>query len=230
MAAITAVDVTSLLLVEGTTPSTPAATKQRLFIRSSDHQLALVNSSGAVTPIIPAGAMSLIGSSVLGSDTASFSFTSIAATYNHLKLIVMGRLDTAASEDDFCYLKLNNDGGTKYARELLSASTTNIAAAASGSPSAPGTASFLSYLPAASATAGRIGLIEILIPCYALTTFHKSYRSSGGYVDNASASNDRYNDVVGTFADTAAISQVDIIGNGTAKFKTGSAAYLYGLT
>ncbi len=41
----------SILNVEGTTPATPAAGQQRLFIRSSDHVLCYVNSSGTVTAV-----------------------------------------------------------------------------------------------------------------------------------------------------------------------------------
>ena len=41
----------SILFVEGTTPSTPSSGDQRLFVRSSDHVLCYVNSSGTVTPV-----------------------------------------------------------------------------------------------------------------------------------------------------------------------------------
>lgn len=37
--------------VEGTTPASPAAGQQRLFVRSSDHLLCMVNSSGVVTVV-----------------------------------------------------------------------------------------------------------------------------------------------------------------------------------
>jgi len=40
----------SVLVVEqGSTPASPAATRQRLFVRSSDHALCMVDSSGNVT-------------------------------------------------------------------------------------------------------------------------------------------------------------------------------------
>ncbi len=45
-------DSPSLLFTEqGSTPTTPAASHQRLFIRTSDHLLCYVNSSGTVTPV-----------------------------------------------------------------------------------------------------------------------------------------------------------------------------------
>lgn len=40
-----------LTAVEGTTPASPAAGQQRLFVRSSDHVLCMVNSSGTVVPL-----------------------------------------------------------------------------------------------------------------------------------------------------------------------------------
>lgn len=50
MATLSSVDITSLLLVEGSAPSNPASGKQRLFVRSSDHLLCIVDSAGTVTP------------------------------------------------------------------------------------------------------------------------------------------------------------------------------------
>jgi hypothetical protein len=41
----------SVLMVEGTTPATPAASTQRLFVRSSDHVLCYVNAAGTVTAV-----------------------------------------------------------------------------------------------------------------------------------------------------------------------------------
>ena len=45
----------SVLVVEGTTPATPAAGDQRLFINSSNHHLERVDSSGTVTDIEAGG-------------------------------------------------------------------------------------------------------------------------------------------------------------------------------
>lgn len=41
----------SALFLEGTTPASPPASNQRLFVRASDHLLCLVNSSGVVTQV-----------------------------------------------------------------------------------------------------------------------------------------------------------------------------------
>jgi hypothetical protein len=50
MANVDTVDITKLIMVEqGSTPSNPSAGKQKLFVRTSDHVLCLVDSSGTVT-------------------------------------------------------------------------------------------------------------------------------------------------------------------------------------
>lgn len=72
-------DSPSLLFTEqGSSPSTPAASHQRLFIRSSDHLLCYINSSGTVTPVSSGGSGSITSSGytqtsarLLGRTTAS---------------------------------------------------------------------------------------------------------------------------------------------------------------
>ncbi len=72
-------DSPSLLFTEqGSTPTTPAASHQRLFIRTSDHVLCYVNSSGTVTPVGSAASGSITSSGytqttarLLGRTTAS---------------------------------------------------------------------------------------------------------------------------------------------------------------
>src|SRR6187551_2636854 len=79
----------SLLITEGTEPSAPAAGKQRLYIDSTTHLLKATNSSGTDRTIEATAASSytLITDTLLGSDTASFDFTSISGSYKHLELI-----------------------------------------------------------------------------------------------------------------------------------------------
>src|SRR4051812_9058670 len=55
-----------------------------------------------------------ITETVLGSAQATIPFSSIAATYRHLKIIITGRGDTAVN--NFCRvrLRLNSDSGANY--------------------------------------------------------------------------------------------------------------------
>lgn len=63
----------SVLVVEGTTPASPASGDQRLFIDSADHKLKRVNSAGSVTTIEGGG-----GSGTLAGDT-DVSLSGLAA-------------------------------------------------------------------------------------------------------------------------------------------------------
>ena len=52
MANVDTIDVTKLILVEqGSTPASPSAGKQKLYVRTSDHTLCIVDSSGTVSSL-----------------------------------------------------------------------------------------------------------------------------------------------------------------------------------
>jgi hypothetical protein len=59
--------------VEGTTPSNPAAGSQRLFVRSSDHVLCMVDSTGAVTALSGSltNPMSAVGDVIQGTTAGA---------------------------------------------------------------------------------------------------------------------------------------------------------------
>lgn len=81
-------DFPSMLLTEGTTPSTPAASHDRLFVRSSDHLLCLVNSSGTV---------SVVGSGVAGTP----AFVGAKAYNNTTQSITTGGAKLAFNVEDW---------------------------------------------------------------------------------------------------------------------------------
>jgi hypothetical protein len=60
-----------ITLVEGSTPATPSAGRQREFIDSADHKVKRVNSSGAVTTVEGSGSVTFIGARVY--NTANIS-------------------------------------------------------------------------------------------------------------------------------------------------------------
>jgi hypothetical protein len=70
-------DSPSLLFSEqGSTPTSPAASKQRLFIRTSDHTLCYVNSSGTVTQVATATTLP----KELGAAEITSSFTTTSGS------------------------------------------------------------------------------------------------------------------------------------------------------
>jgi hypothetical protein len=72
-------DFPSFLLTEqGSAPTTPAASHQRLFIRTSDHTLCYVNSSGTVSQVSTAGVTLAYGSVMDSSGDHTISGTAFA--------------------------------------------------------------------------------------------------------------------------------------------------------
>lgn len=76
-------DFPSILLSEqASAPTSPAAGKQRAYIRNSDHKLVTVNSSGTVAPVGGAGALVFLAAQT-ASASASLDFTTfISSTYD----------------------------------------------------------------------------------------------------------------------------------------------------
>jgi hypothetical protein len=206
-------------LIQGTGADTGA----KLTIGAAGTMLRSTGSAAAWA--VPAKV--LIDSQLRATD-GTFSFTSIAGTYNHLEVLIIGRLATAAVVEDFVHIKFNNDGGSNYTRQLINGSATTVAAGEVVAAGAPGTASFCGYLPAASSAATSAGCMRILVPGYALTTFMKNALVDSGYV-NATTTQDRIVQSIVRYNQTGAITQIDLTGNG-GSFLTASKAWLYGIT
>lgn len=155
---------------------------------------------------------------VVGSVAATLDFPGVAATYEDAILVLFGRGDTAAAAVEV-RVRFNNDSGNNYDSFAWGSSGNASAAAASGAR--------FGVLPAASATAGKSGYSELVVPGYARTVFQ--HQGSG---------TDRYNtsDGVGpvdhtqlAWRSTAAINRFTIYplaGN----FEIGTVATLYGRT
>lgn len=73
-------DFPSMLLTEqGSAPTSPAASHQRLYIRTSDHTLVTVNSSGTVTPVGGAASTTFIGCKAYNNTTQSIGSGTMTA-------------------------------------------------------------------------------------------------------------------------------------------------------
>jgi hypothetical protein len=211
---------------QGLNPTTPTGGNSRVFTTVSG--LFLMDDVGAVigpfaTTASEGGAMTRIGSPiVLASPAPNFDFTSIPSTYNHLKIIIQARGDTALGQTDV-QMRLNNDGGANYDNELLNGINTT----ASASNVTAGVDNYIGNVPAASATAGFAGSLEIVIFNYARTTFYKNYNGISGSMASAAANAlSRFS--TGQWRNTAAVSRVTLV-PGAGNFDTGSVATLYGI-
>lgn len=116
-------DFPSILLTEqGSAPTSPAASHQRLYIRTSDHTLVTVNSSGTVTPVgsgASAGALIFLESHT-ASSSATLDFTTfISATYDDYVFRLVNVLP--ATNGVGLYMRMGTgagpsfDSGTNYA-------------------------------------------------------------------------------------------------------------------
>lgn len=196
---------------------TGADTAAKLAKGSTDG-MALQMVSGAVAWANPA--VVKLGEQLLGSDTATFDFTSIPATFRALELHFYVRGTRAATVDQV-YIRLNNDATSTWDWEFWNGSNTIVSSA----PTIAGTF-YCANMPAASMTANYFGGGRILIPNYALTTGYKTV------ISNYSEIRDLTNLVgsgqhTGFWRNTAAVSQVTLV-PGSNNFKTGSLVTLYG--
>ena len=174
---------------------------------------------------VVAPALTLIASAVLGADAASFSFTSIPGTYNHLVLRFVLRQTTAGVSNRQIHLRFNNDSSSIYDTQQLVGNNSSASAAAFSAANV----AILGYSPAATATANYASAGVIEIPGYALTTFFKHGTCQTGQDTNGAPSNFRSDATSFVWRSTAAITRIDLLPQHD-NFLAGSAAYLYGVT
>lgn len=204
--------------------ATASATPAKLAV-GSDTQVLTADSAQTtgVKWATPASTFTQIARSVLGAD-GQFSFTSIPGTYNSLVIKGLVRSATAATADNLG-VRFNNDSGTNYQYQQLTATGSSVTTA-NGS----GQSKILSAnnVIGNSATANYATAVEIWVPEYASTTFFKSciVTFGGGTTTAAFAAG-----VDGTWSSTSAITRVDVATNAMAgNFLAGSTLTLYGVT
>ena len=191
---------------------TDGSTGTTLYIKESG-----TGNTGWVA-VAASGAYVQIAQTVLGSPAASIDFTSIAATYRDLLVVISGSTSVAAVGDDVL-VRFNNDStASNYITQSIQASSTTIAGvrltAVAGLDAFP--------LPGATdANAGGGG--QILIPNYRGTTLYKAALMNGGYANQYDYAN------VGEWKNTAAITRVTLLPSTGPNFATGTVATLYGI-
>lgn len=169
----------------------------------------------------------LLTDTLLGSDTASFDFTSISGSYKHLVIHFLGRSDRASNAGDAVKMTFNNDGGSNY-----DYATIQFDGSTSYSGQAQGASSFASVFECTAATApsGAAGAGTISIPNYAGTAFNKSYIADATTHLGNSSGDHRTWKTGGQWRSTAAITRITISPVNGTNFLTGSRASLYGIS
>lgn len=107
-------DFPSILVTEqGSAPTTPAASHQRLYIRTSDHTLVTVNSSGTVAPVGAGSGALVFLEAHTAANSAQLDFTTfISSTYDTYKII--GTELIVATNSDHLYLEVGTGGTPTY--------------------------------------------------------------------------------------------------------------------
>jgi len=142
---------------------------------------------------------------------ASIEFTTIAADYTDLKVVVSGRCSTTDTTATLAF----NTGGTYTRRTLLS----------SGSADSSNTSAVDFRISQSGDTASTFGNSEIYIPNYAGSTT-KSYSTNSVNENNATAAFIAI--TAGLWNQTAAITSI-ILTPGSGNFVEHSTATLYGI-
>lgn len=121
-------------------------------------------------------AYNFIASTTVGAGgAASVTFTSIAATYTDLKLVISGR---TSGGNQTMYFNINSDtNDANYDSKNLQGN---------GTSPASGTGNRLfSYLGQSGDTASVFGNLEMYFPKYSSSSTYKSFSSQGGEENNA---------------------------------------------
>ena len=118
------------------------------------------------------GSITLMSEVITSGSQASVTFSAIPASYRDLVVRVRGRGTAAAVSGDVMF-RLNGDTGANYDYEQIEAFSTG-----SDINQYVGQTGFRAgLLPQASATAGRSGFLEAVIPDYSRATFAQSMMS-----------------------------------------------------
>lgn len=176
------------------------------------------------------GSQVLICSQVLSGTATAFDTNTILGgnipgTYTHLRVVLMGRGDTAANAITANFT-FNNDTGANYDLEYrVNKGTTPSDVSTNAS-----TSFAFSGIAAASDTAGSPGSMVVDIPCYAATTFRKQAIVASWYKNTADGTAGLYTDIVGggEWRNTAAITRIAVTAS-AGNFIAGTSFYLYGI-
>lgn len=169
--------------------------------------------------------MRLIAKNVLGSDTATVTFSDIPGTYADLLVVVSARTTRSSTVGNSMFY-FNGSAANLTSRRLWAYTTTVQ------SDTALVDSAFGFYVPGDTATSSTFGNAEIYIPNYAGSA-NKSFTVSASYSANSSADYN-YSNLAGAglFSSSSAITSISF-GNralDSANYKSGSSFFLYGIT
>jgi hypothetical protein len=168
----------------------------------------------------------LISRQILGASAPSVTFSNIPQVFNHLRVMAMGRLVTATGQSDI-YLRI---GGTNNVTISAGYDWQYLYGANGGTGAVSNINVAQWFVPAFSGNSTTSpGTFIIDLPFYTLTTYNKTYISSGGTSPQVGASS-LYIGYTGSCRSTsAAIGYLTFTAAGAVSFDVGTAFYLYGI-
>lgn len=171
------------------------------------------------------GSLTVISDQTLGAAAATIDFSSIAGTYKHVHMTVMGRSDTAAN-NTFCYVQVNGDSTASYTRAQINSVNNSL----TGQELTNDTAMFLMSVPGATPAAGLVCSAQATWLYYAGTTFHKQMIAQTMETESASDVTLISQRMIGSsWRSTAAITRLTLT-LGAGNWIAGSRATLYGIS
>lgn len=162
---------------------------------------------------------------ILGAGLNIVTWDNIPPAWHSLKIVGQARLTAAAIAGDL-QMRFNNDATNSYWDlrwdfDAAGASAFNAGVAQTAFL-------YVAVLTAATGTAGRASPVEILIPNYKETTFHKTFRASNAAYEDGLGGNLQLTESAGWWGNTAAITRIDLFPSAN-NFVEGSTFSLYGL-
>jgi hypothetical protein len=161
-----------------------------------------------------------IATTTLGSSAADITFSSIAATYTDLRVVVVGRV-TDATTNAFLGLYPNNDTASNYSRTQLSADGATV----ESSRTTSATYAPIGTLPGSSVAAGIPHYAAADIFSYAGSTYKTWLWESNGDQNGSG----RVYRGVALWRSTSAITSIVLKCPGGQTLATGTTATLYGI-
>jgi len=164
----------------------------------------------------------LIAKSVLGSDAADVTLTSVPSTFDDVLLVASTRCVRAGNLVDGLRVEFNGDTGSNYSGRYLYG---DGSIAVSGVTAT--TYVYFGLIPGSTSTSNTFSNASLLIPNYAGST-NKSVSVTSSHESNGSTA---YNWVSAhLWSDTSAITSIRAFAGSGGNLVSGSSFYLYGIT
>lgn len=172
--------------------------------------------------------LAVIADSTLSGAAASFDVSGIAAGYRALWVLLQVRSSQAVVDAAVPAIRFNNDSGANYDHRVLwSGGTTGNASAAAvfaDTQIAPDV-----NVTGDSAPAGRATKMEMLIPNYDGTTFHKNCSFKLGAPNVSSGAGYWQQEGEALWRSTSAITRITVTCGAGANWMTGSRITIFGV-